>query len=137
VRIEDGEVLARGPHVFPGYWRKPEATAEALRDGWLHTGDLGYLDKDGYLFITGRRKEIIVLPSGKKVQPAEIEEKLASLSQDMKDVAVTFHDDQLHALIQPVPGVCADNPPKQAEHFRWNCWSPTTARSPPPRRSPG
>jgi long-chain acyl-CoA synthetase len=124
VRIDDGEVLARGPHVFPGYWRKPEATAEALRDGWLHTGDLGYLDKDGFLFITGRRKEIIVLPSGKKVQPVEIEEKLASLSQDMKDVAVTFHDDQLHALIQPLPGVCADNPAAQAEHFRWTLLEP-------------
>jgi long-chain acyl-CoA synthetase len=124
VRIEDGEVLARGPHVFPGYWRKPEATAEALRDGWLHTGDLGYLDKDDYLFITGRRKEIIVLPSGKKVQPAEIEEKLAGLSRDLKDVAVTCHDEQLHVLIQPVPGLLGDDPAKQAEHFRWQLLDP-------------
>jgi len=124
VRIEDGEVLARGPHVFPGYWRKPEATAEALRDGWLHTGDLGYLDKDDYLFITGRRKELIVLPSGKKVQPAEIEEALVGLGQGLKDVAVTFHDEQLHALIQPQPGLLGDDPIKQAEHFRWQLLEP-------------
>lgn len=124
VRIEDGEVLARGPHVFPGYWRKPEATAEALRDGWLYTGDLGYLDKDDYLFITGRRKEIIVLPSGKKVQPAEIEEKLIAQGKDLKDVAVTFHDDHLHALIQPVPGLLGDDPARQTEHFRWQLLEP-------------
>jgi long-chain acyl-CoA synthetase len=124
VRIEDGEVLARGAHVFPGYWRKPEATAEALRDGWLHTGDLGYLDKDDYLFITGRLKEIIVLPSGKKVQPAEIEEKLLALGKDLKDVAVTFHDDHLHVLIQPAPGLLDDDPANQAEHFRWHLLEP-------------
>jgi long-chain acyl-CoA synthetase len=124
VRIEDGEVLARGPHVFPGYWRKPEATAEALRDGWLRTGDLGYLDKDDYLFITGRRKEIIVLPSGKKVQPAEIEEALVAIGRGLKDVAVTFHDEQLHALIQPTPGLLGDDPAQQAEHFRWQLLEP-------------
>src|SRR5262249_22344287 len=67
------EVLTRGPHVMKGYWKKPEATAEALRDGWLYTGDLGKLDEDGFLSITGRKKEILVLSSGKKIVPAQLE----------------------------------------------------------------
>ena len=124
VRIEEGEVLARGPHVFAGYWKNPEATAEAIQDGWLHTGDLGYLDTDDYLFITGRKKEIVVLPNGKKVNPAELEEKLAALSPDIKEVAVTLRDDLLHALILPVPGFLGGVPAQQAEHFRWRLLEP-------------
>ncbi len=69
----DGEVLLRGPIVMPGYFNRPDATAAALADGWLHTGDLGYLDSSGWLHITGRRKEIIVLSSGKNIYPEEIE----------------------------------------------------------------
>lgn len=69
----DGEVLTRGPHVMKGYWKNPQASAEAIRDGWLHTGDLGALDKDGFLTITGRKKELLVLSSGKKIVPAHIE----------------------------------------------------------------
>jgi long-chain acyl-CoA synthetase len=74
----DGEVLTRGPHVMPGYWKEPAATAETIRDGWLHTGDLGALDAEGYLSITGRKKELLVLSNGKKVVPSHLEGLLLS-----------------------------------------------------------
>jgi len=72
----DGEVLARGENVMQGYYRNPEATARALQDGWLHTGDLGHIDEDGYLFLNGRKDDLIVLSTAKKVYPAEIENLL-------------------------------------------------------------
>jgi long-chain acyl-CoA synthetase len=72
----DGEVLTRGPHVMKGYWKNPQATAETIRDGWLHTGDLGQLDDEGFLTITGRKKELLVLSNGKKVVPNQIESLL-------------------------------------------------------------
>ncbi|MEU3218956.1 long-chain fatty acid--CoA ligase [Streptomyces sp. NPDC006971] len=72
----DGEVWVHGPHVFAGYLGAPEATAAVLRDGWLATGDLGSLDVDGYLTITGRKKEILVTSGGKSVSPAGLEERV-------------------------------------------------------------
>lgn len=74
---EDGELLARGPNVMKGYWNRPDATAEAVRDGWLYTGDLATIDDDGFVFITGRKKEILVLSTGKNVSPQVVEDQLA------------------------------------------------------------
>ncbi len=79
IKLEDvdgkgvGEIVAKGPNVMLGYYENPEATAEAIKDGWFHTGDLGYFDKDGFLFIAGRKKEVIVLKNGENVFPSDIE----------------------------------------------------------------
>ena len=70
---EDGELLVRGETVFAGYYKDPGATAAVLRDGWLHTGDVAEIDADGYVWITGRKKELIVSSNGKKIYPARIE----------------------------------------------------------------
>jgi long-chain acyl-CoA synthetase len=102
VRIApDGEVLTRGPHVMKGYWKNPVATAEAIRDGWFHTGDLGELDADGFLRITGRKKELLVLSNGKKVVPAFIEGLLQA--DPCIDQAVVYGEGRnfLTALLVP------------------------------------
>jgi long-chain acyl-CoA synthetase len=83
---EDGELLVRGPVVFGGYWNNPEATADAFVDGWFKTGDLGAIDSDGFVTITGRKKELIVTAGGKNVSPAVLEDSLranALISQVM------------------------------------------------------
>ena len=72
---EEGEVCVRGPHVMQGYWKDPETTAQAMRGGWLHTGDLGRVDADGYLYITGRIKDLII-KGGENISPREIEEAI-------------------------------------------------------------
>jgi long-chain acyl-CoA synthetase len=86
----DEEILVKGPNVFLGYFKEPEATAECLKDGWLYSGDLGKLDADGYLSITGRKKEIIITAGGKNIAPKNIEAALKN--HDLISEAVVIGD---------------------------------------------
>ena len=87
---DDGEVLFKGPNVFLGYFKEPEATAEAMEDGWFRTGDVGELDSDGFLTITGRKKELIITSGGKNIAPVAIEAALKRI--DLIGEAVVIGD---------------------------------------------
>lgn len=102
IRIVEGEICAKGPNVMLGYYNRPEETAAVIdSEGYVHTGDLGRLDEQGRIHITGRCKEIIVLSNGKNIQPNEIEYKLEKHAESIKEVAVTQDGDQLCAIIVP------------------------------------
>lgn len=100
IKIQDGEILARGPNIMRGYYKDEVATREAIIDGWFYTGDLGYLDKDGYLFITGRKKEIIVLQNGKNISPDELEKHFLK-SPYISEICVFLKNETLFAMIYP------------------------------------
>lgn len=106
IKFENGEILVRGSSVMKGYYQMPEETAETLKDGWLHTGDKGYLDEDGFLFINGRVKNLIILSNGENISPEEIENKLA-LGLLVGEVIVTGEDNGLTARIYPDQDVIA------------------------------
>lgn len=95
-----GEVAIRGPNVMKGYFKREDLTSQVIKDGWLHSGDLGYIDKEGYLFLTGRKKEVIVLSSGKNIYPEEIEEYYKK-SPYIKELCVLEREGKLHAVIFP------------------------------------
>jgi acyl-CoA synthetase (AMP-forming)/AMP-acid ligase II len=97
-----GEICSRGPMVMQGYWNQPEATATALRGGWMHTGDGGYLDEDGYLYVVDRIKDMIVT-GGENVYSAEVENALAQLPAIAMSAVIGVPDDtwgeRVHAVI--------------------------------------
>ncbi len=101
VKIIDGEIVTRGRNVMQGYYNRPEETSAILKDGWLFTGDLGYLNDDNRIFITGRKKEIIVLSNGKNINPEEIEDKILSMNEVITEIGVFEKSDLLHAVIYP------------------------------------
>ncbi len=104
-----GEVLARGPNVFGGYWNLPEKTAEDLdEDGWFHTGDTGELDDDGYLYLRGRESAMIVLSGGENVDPERVEKALAA-ADDIREAGVLAHEDRLAAVVVPEPRVLRES----------------------------
>ena len=114
-----GEIVLRGPSVMPGYWQQPEATARALQDGWLRTGDAGRLDPDGYLFVVDRFEDVII-SGGETVYSAEVEGVLRQLAA-VEDVAVVglphaVWGSAVHAVVVPRPGAWA-----QAEALRRYC----------------
>jgi long-chain acyl-CoA synthetase len=101
IKFVEGEIVVSGDNVMQGYYNKPEDTAQVLKDGWLSTGDLGYLDDKGYLHITGRKKEIIVLPNGKNINPEEVERAVLKNSAFVKEVGVFLKEGILQAIILP------------------------------------
>lgn len=95
-----GEVVLSGDNLFSGYYNNPEATAETLRGGWLYTGDIGTLDKDGFIYLRGRSKNMILGPSGENIYPELVEQKVNNLPYVLESVVVE-RDRQLHALVYP------------------------------------
>jgi long-chain acyl-CoA synthetase len=111
VRISDpgedgvGEIIVKGENVMMGYYKNPERTAETIKDGWLYTGDLGRIDGDGFLYVTGRSKDVIVTGLGKNVYPEEVEAEL-SKSQFIAEVLVLGRKvpdkgEEVHAMVYP------------------------------------
>lgn len=98
LKIEDCEICLKSDAVMMGYYKDPEATSQAVRDGWLHTGDLGYVDADGYLYLTGRKKNLIILSSGENVSPEELE-LLLGKNPVIEEVCVKEKGDKICAEI--------------------------------------
>jgi long-chain acyl-CoA synthetase len=102
VKIGDqGEILTRGRHVMRGYYRNDAATSAAIRDGWFHTGDVGHLDADGYLVITDRLKDLLVLSGGKKVAPQPIEARLKNTPWIAEAILLGDRRNYVVALLVP------------------------------------
>ena len=116
---ETGEVCARGPNVMLGYWNNPEATAAVLREGWLHTGDLGHLDAEGYLYLDGRRSDMIKT-GAHRVNPADVEEAISELPWVIEAAVVGIDDDVLGQVIKAFV-VVAQEQPRGADRIRAHC----------------
>ncbi len=100
VKVVDEELWVKGTSVMQGYYKMPEETAETLVDGWLKTGDLGYVDEDGFLFLTGRKKNLIITPNGENVSPEELENKIGS-ARLVQEILVREKDGVIEAEIFP------------------------------------
>ncbi len=135
VKIDDGEICVKGDNVMQGYYNRPQETEDIIKDGWLHTGDLGYLDKKGFLYITGRKKEILVLSNGKNVNPVELEQGLEAFSDYIDEVAVLMNNNQLHAIIVPNKNkLQQDNIASVKEFFYEKVLSPFNKKQSPYKR---
>lgn len=115
---KEGEIVLRGPMVMKGYWNLPEATAEVIRNGWLHTGDIGYFDRDGYVFITDRKKDLII-KGGENISPRAIEEVLYSHPGIAEAAVIGVKDpvygEDLKAFVTLKPGQTAT--PEEIKEF--------------------
>ncbi len=98
---EEGEIIVKGQNVMKGYWKNPEETKKVIIGGWLYTGDLGEIDEEGYIYITGRKKELIVLGSGKNIFPEELESKILQRAPYIKEVGIFEKGGRLLALVYP------------------------------------
>ncbi len=121
VEIRDGEIVAAGKNIMQGYYNREEETRQVLKNGWLYTGDLGYFDEEGFIHITGRKKEIIVLSNGKNINPVEIEFAIEEIPHFVGEVGVFMKDDLLQAVIFPDKQKLKEHGVKNIEQmFRWD-----------------
>lgn len=104
VRIKEGEVQVKGKNVMLGYYKEPELTKEAFDEGWLCTGDLGYIDEKGFLYLTGRKKNLIILSDGENVSPEMWEETIKSKCEDINDIIVFEQENKIMAKIYSESG---------------------------------
>ena len=129
IRIDDpneegiGEIVVRGPNVMKGYYKNPEATKKVLDpDGWFHTGDLGYLDEDGWLYIKGRKKNVIVLEGGKNVYPEEVEFELKQIPL-IEEIMIKGGKrkglEVIKAFVYPKPELLQKHSPEELKKMIW------------------
>ena len=121
---DDGEVLIKGPNIFQGYYKNEEATRETIVDGWLHTGDIGEIDSDGFLSITGRKKDIIITAGGKNITPANLEAEIKQHPLVSQCVVIGDRRPYLVALVTL-------DPEEAANYASEHGLRPTTSRRSP------
>jgi long-chain acyl-CoA synthetase len=114
---ERGEICIKGHNIMKGYWRKPEATAETIKNGWFHSGDIGFIDEEGFIFIVDRKKEMIIR-GGFNVYPREIEEVIYTHPAIAEAAVIGLPDEkfgeEVHAVVAPKPGMEIDGAELQA-----------------------
>jgi long-chain acyl-CoA synthetase len=121
VKIIEGEICVSGPTVFAGYFENPEATDQVIKDGWFHTGDIGEIDGEGFIYITGRKKDMIVTANGKNIYPEELEEafKASTLIAEISIIGLdTGQGEEVHAVVVPSPQA-----PKDIRSQKQAIWS--------------
>ena len=114
-----GEIVIRGENVMAGYWKNPKATAETVRDGWLYTGDMGYMDKDGFLYVTGRFKSLLISSDGEKYSPEGIEEEIATNSRYI-DHVMLYNNQDPYTVALIVPNMEALKGYVKSNSLDWN-----------------
>ncbi|RPI01890.1 MAG: long-chain fatty acid--CoA ligase [Ignavibacteriae bacterium] len=119
VEIRNDEIVVQGDNVMQGYFHHPEETQLIIRDNWLYTGDTGYIDQEGFLFFTGRKKEIIVLPNGKNIDPLSVEHSLSSFTRSVREAGVYERHGRLAAIIVSKNGLEIENESIHHE-IKWN-----------------
>ncbi len=116
---EKGEIVIRGENVMEGYWKNPKATADTVRDGWLYTGDMGHMDKDGFLYVTGRFKSLLISSDGEKYSPEGIEEEMATNSRYI-DQLMLYNNQSPYTIALVVPNKEALKSYVKSHNLEWN-----------------
>jgi len=116
---EKGEIVIRGENVMAGYWKNPKATADTVRDGWLFTGDMGFMDRDGFLYVTGRFKSLLISSDGEKYSPEAIEEEIATNSRYIDHLMLHNNQDP-YTVALLVPNKEALKSFVKSHHLEWD-----------------